>query len=60
MTQLARYLRRRGLTPQKPLECAYQRDPKVIEKWRCERSYAIAKQPEAAGDEVYFWNGPGF
>jgi hypothetical protein len=49
-----------GLTPQKPLERAYQRDAEVIEKWRREQFYAIAKQAKAAGDEVYFWNESGF
>jgi hypothetical protein len=49
-----------GLTPPKPLERAYQRDPEVIEKLRCERFYAIATQAKAAGDEVYFWDESGF
>src|ERR1700679_34158 len=54
------FLAKMGLTQQKPLERPYQRDPEAIEKWRCERSCAIAKQAEAAGDKVYFRNESGF
>src|ERR1700758_2895442 len=43
-----------GLTPQKPLQRAYQRDPEAIEAWRRERYPAIAKQAKASGGEVYF------
>ena len=44
-----------GLTPQKPLQRAYQRDPEAIEAWRHERYPAIARQAKASGGEVYFW-----
>jgi transposase len=49
-----------GLTPQKPLQRAYQRDPEAIEKWRRETFPAIAKQAKACGGEVYFWDESGF
>src|SRR5881394_3693541 len=42
-----------GLTPQKPLQRAYQRDPAAIEAWRRERFPAIARQAKASGGEVY-------
>src|SRR5208283_3488784 len=45
-----------GLTPQKPLQRAYQRDPEAIEAWQRERFPAIARQAKAAGGEVYFWD----
>jgi transposase len=48
------------LTPQKPLQRAYQRDPEAIEAWRRERFPAIARQAKAAGGEVYFWDESGF
>src|SRR6201984_3451362 len=48
------------LTPQKPLQRAYQRDPDAIEAWRRERYPAIARQAKAAGGEVYFWDESGF
>ena len=56
MTAVGALLARLGLTPQKPLQRAYQRDPEAIEKWRCERFPAIAKQAKVAGGEVYFWD----
>jgi len=48
------------MTPQKPLQRAYQRDPEAIEAWRRERFPAIARQAKASGDEVYFWDESGF
>src|SRR5260370_42691888 len=47
------------LTPQTPLQRAYQRDPEAIEAWRRERFPAIARQAKAAGGEVYFWDESG-
>jgi transposase len=49
-----------GLTPQKPLQWAYQRDPEAIEKWQRESFPAIARQAKASGGEVYFWDESGF
>jgi DDE superfamily endonuclease/Winged helix-turn helix len=49
-----------GLTPQKPLQRAYQRDPEAIEAWQRERFPAIARQAKASGGEVYFWDESGF
>src|SRR3954464_8725722 len=49
-----------GLTPQKPLQRAYQRDPAAIEKWQREQFPAIARQAKASGGEVYFWDESGF
>ena len=43
-----------GLTPQKPLQRAYQRDPEAIEAWQRERYPAIAQQAKASGGEVFF------
>jgi transposase len=53
-------LARLGLTPQKPLQRAYQRDPEAIEKWRRETFPAIARQAKAEGGEVFFWDESGF
>jgi transposase len=49
-----------GLTPQKPQQRAYQRDPEAIEAWRRERFPAIARQAKASGGDVYFWDESGF
>ncbi len=53
-------LARLGLTPQKPLQRAYQRDPEAIERWRRETFPAIARQAKAAHGEVFFWDEAGF
>ncbi len=53
-------LARLGLTPQKPLQRAYQRDPQAIERWRRETFPAIARAAKATGGEVFFWDEAGF
>src|SRR6201997_2662398 len=58
--ELGELLAKRGLTPQKPLQRAYQRDPEAIEAWRLKRYPAIARQAKASGGEVYFWDESGF
>jgi transposase len=60
LTAVGDLLAKLGLTPQKPLQRAYQRDPAAIEQWRRETFPAIAGQAKAAGGEVYFWDEPGF
>ena len=60
LTAVGGLLAKLGLTPQKPLQRAYQRDPEAIEKWRRETFPAIARQAKAAGGEVYFWDESGF
>ena len=59
-TAVGELLAKLGLTPQKPLQRAYQRDPEAIEKWRREQFPAIARQAKASGGEVYFWDESGF
>jgi transposase len=49
-----------GLTPQKPLQRAYQRDPEAIERWQRETYPAIAKQAKAQGADILFWDESGF
>lgn len=53
-------LARLGLTPQKPLQRAYQRDPDAIEQWQREIYPAIAKRAKAEGAEISFWDESGF
>lgn len=60
LSAVGELLAKLGLTPQKPLQRAYQRDPEAIEKWRRETFPAIAKQAKASGGEVYFWDEAGF
>lgn len=49
-----------GLTPQKPLKRAYQRDAQAIERWKREDYPGIAKQAKARQAEIAFWDESGF
>ena len=60
LTAVGTLLARLGLTPQKPLQRAYQRDPDAIEAWQREKYPAIAQQAKASGGEVFFWDESGF
>jgi transposase len=60
LTAVGELLARLGLTPQKPLQRAYQRDPEAIEKWQRETYPAIARRAKAEGGEVFFWDESGF
>ena len=60
LTAVGGLLAKLGLTPQKPLQRAYQRDPEAIERWRRESFPTIARQAKAAGGDVYFWDESGF
>ena len=60
LTAVGELLAKLGLTPQKPLERAYQRDPEAIERWQRETYPAIARAAKAVGGEVYFWDESGF
>jgi transposase len=51
---------RQGLTPQKPLQRAYQRDPHAVERWQRETYPAIARQARAEGADIFFWDESGF
>jgi len=53
-------LARLRLTPQKPLQRAYQRDPQAIEQWQRETYPAIARTAKAQGAQVLFWDESGF
>ena len=60
LTAVGRLLARLGLTPQKPLQRAYQRDPQAIERWQRETYPAIALAARDSGADVYFWDESGF
>ena len=60
LTAVGELLARLGLTPQKPLQRAYQRDPEAIDQWQQETFPALAKQAKAEGAEIYFWDESGF
>jgi transposase len=60
LTAVGELLAKLGLTPQKPLQRAYQRDPEAIEKWQRETYPAIAQQAKTEGAEIFFWDESGF
>ena len=60
VTSVGSLLAELNLTPQKPLQRAYQRDPEAIECWQRNTFPAIAKQAKAEGAEIYFWDESGF
>ena len=59
VTAVGRVLARLGLTPQKPLQRAYQRDPQAIERWQHETYPGIAAAAKQSGADVYFWDESG-
>ena len=59
VTSVGRLLAEIGLTPQKPLRRAYQRDPIAIEKWQREEFPAIQKRAKRRGAEIYFLDEAG-
>src|SRR3954470_13165726 len=60
LTAVGELLAKLGLTPQKPLQRAYQRDPEAIDKWQRERYPAIALQAKQEKADVFFWDESGF
>ncbi len=53
-------LARLGLTAQKPLQRAYQRDPEAIERWQRETYPTLAAPAKHDGAAIYFWDESGF
>lgn len=49
-----------GLTPQKPLLRAYERDPAGIEAWKRDTYPGIAAAAKGVGAEISFWDESGF
>ena len=60
VTSIGSLLAELKLTPQKPLQRAYQRDPEAILRWRQDTFPSIARQSRADGAEIYFWDESGF
>ena len=53
-------LARLGLTPQKPLQRAYERDPEAIEAWKAKTYPKLAARARKLGADIYFWDEAGF
>ena len=60
VTAVGKFLAKLGLTPQKPLKRAYERDPAAIETWKSDTYPSLAKRAKKRGAEIYFWDESGF
>lgn len=53
-------LARLGLTPQKPLQHAYERDPEAVAAWKASVYPKLAARAKRRGGEICFWDESGF
>jgi transposase len=53
-------LARLGLTPQKPLQRAYERDPQAVAAWKTFVYPKLAARAKRRGGEICFWDESGF
>lgn len=60
LASVGKVLAKVGLTPQKPLARAYERDPEAIEAWKRETYPSIATAAKRNDAEIYFWDESGF
>ena len=51
---VGRLLRKLGLSPQRPLERAYQRDPEFLADWVKNEFPKIRAEPKTAGADIFF------
>lgn len=60
LASIGALLARVGLTPQKPLQQAYKRDPVAVKRWQDETYPAIVRRAKRDKAEIYFWDESGF
>jgi len=60
VTAVGRLLAGLDLSPQKPWQRAYQRDPQAVERWQRESFPGIAAAAKQSGADIYFWDESGF
>ena len=60
LASIGALLARQGLTPQKPLQRAYQRDPAAMARWQRETYPAIVRTAKRDKAEIYFWDASRF
>lgn len=59
VTAVGRLLAELGITPQKPLRRAYERDPVAIDKWKHEEYPRLKKRAKKAGADIFFLDEAG-
>ena len=60
VTSVGTLLAELNLTPQKPLQRAYQRDPEAIERWQRETYPALVSRAQREKAVIAFWDESGF
>ena len=60
LTVVGRLLAQMGITPQKPLRRAYERDPLEVQAWVEQKYPALRARARQHGAEVYFLDEAGF
>jgi len=60
VTSVGSLLAKLQLTPQKPLQRAYQRDPEAIALWQQQTYPALAREAKRDGAQILFWDESGF
>lgn len=60
LASIGTMLARLNLTPQKPLQRDYQRDPEAIERWQHDTYPAIVRQAREENSEIFFWDESRF
>lgn len=59
VTAVGRLLARVGITPQKPLRRAYERDPKAIQAWQRDIYPALKERAKERGADIFFEDEAG-
>lgn len=59
LTSVGRLLAELGITPQKPLRRAYERDPEAIERWQREEYPKLRQRAKERGADIFFLDEAG-
>lgn len=59
VTAVGRVLQELGITPQKPLRRAYERDPEAIERWKTDVFPALRARARKRGAKIFFLDEAG-
>jgi len=59
LSQVGRYLKRWGFTPQKPVRRAYEQDPAAVRRWMDEQYPAVARRAKQEKAEIHWGDEMG-
>jgi transposase len=60
LTAVGRLLASLGITPQKPLRRAYERDPAAVQTWQAQTYPQLRRRAKHCGAKIYFLDEAGF